>query len=268
LEDETLPLATSCIFTMKLDEQPKHSANVLAQEQIVVAMDAIISDVAKHDLQNITQLELTHPSRFELLPIEIKQEIYSYLGFPVARVAWLNPWEVRSCEYLHWAAKNPNAISKDGMMRLTKIQFTRPLAHKENIIIHGTDLRTGKPTAVKTRHCPCDRKCRGCTYKNCPCGKICDYCASQKPFRYESSMMILNKRIHGELCGMLYSGVAIEFGFELSKRKVHYVENEWRTKGRRHIGHNRHRGYFFSPCAIAPHSKLTIVIGLVPIAWS
>lgn len=182
------------------------------------------------DNNNVRQLAPVLPSKFELLPLEIRQHIYGYLGFPIARTIWLSYWDILSCAAFASAAENANRVNRDGMVQLTAIKFLRAVARKQDVIVRGIDLRTGITRVTK-----------GCEARHCYLE--CNYCVRQQSWTVETGMMRVNRRIYSELCDLLFSGISVEFDFELSDRKVHYIEDEWHEVGKRFWGGDSHTGY-------------------------
>lgn len=212
---------------MQLLNRPKHGGRVRTQSEIMATLNAMTSQARISVANENPRTQVAIPSQFELLPLEIRQHIYGYLGFPVARVTWLNYWDPKYCVDFSWAMPGPKGDRQYGMVQLTKISFLRAFAGGPDVLVQGTELPSGKPKRAISRICK----------------KNCNYCAHQRPMGFQTSMMRLNKRIHAELCEMLYSRITVEFDFELSDRKVHFIEDQWHTEGKRYWAGDRHSGY-------------------------
>ncbi|KAH7120814.1 hypothetical protein B0J11DRAFT_532606 [Dendryphion nanum] len=205
----------------------------------------------------------TNPlSPLELLPPEIRLQIYEYLGFPPSsKRLWLHPWNGIHCfpRTKIMSIHRPAPESRDewihDLMKLTAITFYDPFCRSTGAT--ATILRVGQqsenvrriPRAGKAGQVKVliERKCEeGCVY--------CRRVGKWMPF--EVGMMGVNRRIHGELCGMLYGGVVVEFRFELSERAVHFSRDFWEKHGRKYWGGYAHMGTHPAPLAISAHTFL------------
>lgn len=179
-------------------------------------------------------------SRFELLPAEIRQIIYNYLGFlPVSRIIQVHYWNTEQCRCKgrqripeHYPESLRKCTScKTGPVQLSDICFTEPFMKRVFCIATSiSDQTIVRPQGEFGRaHMS---KCTDCTKK-------------QPWVSFATGLMCVNKRLHAELCQLLYSGLTVHFSFELSGQPVHHDKGEWLPfrYNRTRVGYKKYKGY-------------------------
>ena len=180
-----------------------------------------------------------------LLPLEIRHIIYEYLGFPFSQKIWIHRWEGSLCSQFSHIFKEED-IPKE---------WAYEAFHLETIWF--VDPRDNVAVARGTLLAPDGKDKRGVSIRRRDCEKKCEYCLKQgRWLPFEPSMMRVNQQIHAELCELLYKKVTVAFDYELSERKVHFVDDVWHKEGKRYWAFDRHEGYNPSTSSLRKKTRL------------
>lgn len=187
-------------------------------------------------------------SRLEVLPAEIRQIIYEYLGYlPPSNRIWIHRFYAMYCHHYKGrgilSKKERSQVQSARLCQVSTIKFLD--AFGKDTVSLGTLVHTDPDYTAPRRVRGNEPLQAGAPlwHGKRPCWANCEYCRRASQWiRFETNMMCLNKRIHGELCHLLYSKVTVQFDFELSDRAVHSTNDVWLTRGRRYWAGHRHMG--------------------------
>ncbi|KAH7061667.1 hypothetical protein BKA63DRAFT_497764 [Paraphoma chrysanthemicola] len=170
-------------------------------------------------------------SPLERLPLEIRQMVYSWLGYPVGGKLWTTQLvHKKAPDADEWSDCDYETIHAG----IAQFRFWR---------WNGIPLKynTYQDVEVTLKHPFLQKPSYTCEVRRCP---ISDNIAKTTKFEnrsIESSLLLVNKNIYSELVSEMFGKTEIVFGFQLSDRSIHYCEpgDSWTFTSNRAIGRYR-----------------------------
>ncbi|KAF2833146.1 hypothetical protein CC86DRAFT_450938 [Ophiobolus disseminans] len=148
-------------------------------------------------------------SPFELLPPELRHIIYTHLGLPVSKNLSFSSAQHAPPTY---PSVQQTFCSEwtSGPLRLTGLHFTHAAPLKASpVLVCADGTRFSEPYM--------------CGNEGCGMGVLKE--EGEKWIVFNTAVMRVNKRIHTEMCELLYAALAMRFDFELSDYAVHAIRN-------------------------------------------